>query len=342
MSFKLKNYLLIISLLTTSLYATEGISKWLRPAEIPQPKDNKITPDRVRLGKLLFFDERLSSSNKISCATCHHPSNGWSDKHPTPKAIGHNGAMGDFNSPVILNTAYQNRQFWNGRVKTLEQQASGPMEARVEMNISLKDLIPKLNKINAYKLLFKIAYPKSDGVITTEYLSKAIATFERTIVSTEAPFDKYIKGDENAISKDAKDGFELFKSKAKCIDCHDGFNFSDGSFHNIGLNAGELKAYQLGRYNVKKRDAWYGVMKTPTLRDVTKSYPYFHDGSVESLKEATEICSSGGRYKEGVRNKSLSIVDRDLTPSEVDKIVEFMKSLTGADIQLEIPKKFPQ
>lgn len=334
--------ILLMSLSVASSLASEDMSKWLRPAEVPYPADNKSTTKRVELGKLLYFDVRLSASEKISCATCHDPKRGWSDGVPTSKAVGHKGAVGPRNSPVILNTAYQNRQFWDGRVKTLEQQALGPIEADVEMNMPLKVLIPKLNAIDGYKKLFKEAYPQSNGEITKEYLAKAIATFERTVLSTVSPFDKYAMGDKKAISKDAKEGFELFTGKATCVVCHDGFNFSDGSFHNIGLNDGELDGKELGRYLVKRRAAWYGVMKTPTLRDVTKSYPYFHDGSVKTLEEATSICSGGGRYEHNVKNKSLSIVDRKLTKVEIDKIVSFLESLTGPDMKLEIPTKFPQ
>jgi len=333
---------LVASLSVTSLCATEDMKKWLRPSEVPQPADNKLTPQKIELGKLLYFDTRLSTSGKISCATCHHPKHGWSDEVPTPKAVGHEGAVGPRNSPVVLNTAYQNRQFWDGRVRTLEQQALGPIEADVEMNMSLDVLIPKLNKIKGYQKLFKKAYPESKGLITEDFLAKAIASFERTVLSTEAPFDKYAKGDKKAISKEARNGFKLFTSKAHCMDCHDGFNFSDGSFHNIGLNDGELSGKELGRYLVKRRAAWYGVMKTPTLRDVAKSYPYFHDGSVATLEEATAICSSGGRYDNNVKNKSTFMIDRKLSKSEIADIVAFMNSLSGPDMDLKIPTKFPQ
>jgi len=327
-------------LLATSLFATSDISKWLRPAEVPQPKDNKLTPERVALGKLLYFDTRLSKDNTISCATCHHPDHGWTDIKPTSKAVGFEGRVGPRNSPVVLNTAYQKHQFWDGRVKSLEQQALGPIEADVEMNMPLKDLIPKLNKIHGYVALFETAYP-GEGV-TKKSLAKAIASFERTVLSTESRFDKYIKGDKKAMSKTEQEGWTLFQDKAKCTDCHDGFNFTDGSFHNIGLNDGELTGKELGRYNVKARAAWYGVMKTPTLRDVTKSAPYFHDGSVKTLKEATIICSSGGRYEHNVKNKSDAMKDRNLTNIEIDNIVSFMKALTGPNLDIKIPTKFPQ
>ena len=334
--------LILTSLLATSTMATSDMSKWLRPSEVPQPKDNKLTPERIELGKLLYFDVRLSSSEKISCATCHHPKSGWSDLIPTAKAVGHEGRVGPRNSPVVLNTAYQSRQFWDGRARTLEQQALGPIEADVEMNMPLEVLIPKLNKIKGYQKLFAIAYPNSGGIITEKNLAKAIASFERTVVSTDAPFDRYIKGDKNAVNKYVLEGFKLFKGKAHCSDCHDGFNYSDGSFHNIGLNDGELNGKELGRYLVKRRAAWYGVMKTPTLRDVAKSSPYFHDGSVKTLKEATVICATGGRYQNNVKNKSTFIVDRKLKESEINKVVAFLKSLTGPDMKLKIPTKFPQ
>ena len=342
MIVKLGLNLLFISMAITSLSASNDLNKWLRPAEVPQPKDNKITPARVELGKLLFFDTRLSSSEKISCATCHHPKHGWSDEVQTSKAVGHNGLVGPRNSPTLLNVAYQKHQFWDGRVRTLEQQVLGPIEAGVEMNMPLDKLLLKLNAIKGYQKLFKEVYPKSDGVITEEYLSKAIATFERTIVSTKSPFDRYVKGDKKAMSAKAQKGFELFKGKAKCKVCHDEFNFTDGSFHNIGLRDGELSGAELGRYNVKGRAGWYGVMKTPTLRDITKSAPYMHDGSVKTLEEATTICASGGRYENNVKNKSLDIKDRGLNKTEINHIVSFMKSLSGPNMKLTIPSKFPQ
>ena len=323
-----------------SLHAIEDMSKWLRPAEVPQPKDNKLTPERIELGKLLYFDVRLSSSQKISCATCHHPKKGWSDLISTPKAVGHEGAVGSRNSSVILNTAYQNRQFWDGRARTLEEQVLGPIELDVEMNMPLDILIPKLNAIKGYVELFKKAYP-GEG-LTQKSLAKAIASFERTVVSTNSPFDKYAMGKKDAIGTQAKKGFELFKGKAHCIDCHDGFNFSDGSFHNIGLKDGELHGKELGRYLIKRRAAWYGVMKTPTLRDASKSAPYFHDGSAGTLHEVAHVCGNGGRFTHNVKNKSTFMVDRKLSRSEINELVSFIDSLTGPDMELTIPTKFPQ
>ena len=324
---------LMALLITTPLYASFVASDWLRPNRVPTPYDNKLTAKRVELGKLLYFDKRLSKSNQISCATCHDPELGWSDE--LSKAIGHNGAEGPRNSPTIINTAYQEHQFWDGRAKSLEEQALGPIEADVEMNMPLKKLIPKLNKINGYVKLFKEAYPSLG--ITKESLAKAIASFERTILSTESPFDRYIKGNKNAINKDAKDGFTLFKSKGRCTDCHSGFNFTDGSFHNLGLGDKDE-----GRVKMRKGvNISTGEMKTPTLREITKSWPYFHDGSVKTLHEAVAICGNGGRFT-NAKNLSPLIIDRNLNIDEIDKIVTFLRTLDGDKMNIIIPTKFPK
>ncbi len=322
----------VAALLTTAANAKEDLSKWLRPDAVPAPKDNQITPERIELGKFLYFDTRLSRDNTVSCATCHNPSLGWSDGQP--KAIGIEGRQGPRNSPTVINTAYQRHQFWDGRAKSLEEQALGPIQADVEMDMDLDKLVERLNGIKGYRELFEKAYP-GEG-ITKDTIAKAIATFERTVVSTEAPFDKYIKGDENAINANAKKGFALFTGKGKCNNCHDGFNFTDGSFHNLGLGDGDI-----GRYKLKKRAAWFHAFKTPTLRDVTLTGPYFHDGSVKTLEEATAICGNGGRFPNS-KNLSPLIEDRGLTSDEIRLIVDFLKTLEGAPMNIEAPSKFPQ
>ncbi len=322
----------VAAILTTSAVAKEDMNKWLRPENVPAPKDNQITPERITLGKFLYFDTRLSRDNTVSCATCHNPELGWSDGQP--KAIGIEGRQGPRNSPTIINTAYQRHQFWDGRAKSLEEQALGPIQADVEMDMDLDELVKRLNGIKGYKELFEKAYP-GEG-ITKDTIAKAIATFERTVVSTEAPFDRYIKGDENAISENAKKGFALFTGKGKCNNCHDGFNFTDGSFHNLGLGDSDI-----GRYKLKKRASWFHAFKTPTLRDVTKTAPYFHDGSIKTLEEATAVCGNGGRFPNS-KNLSPLIEDRGLTQEEIRLIVDFLATLEGEPMKLEIPTKFPQ
>jgi cytochrome c peroxidase len=317
----------------SSFAASPDMSKFLRPAEVPFPENNAPTLERVELGKLLFFDVRLSKNNDISCATCHNPKTGWQDG--VPLAVGDKGAVGSRNTPGILNSAYQHHQFWDGRVRTLEEQALGPIQADVEMNLSLDEALQRLNSIKGYVELFNKAYP-NEG-ITKDTLAKAIASFERTIVSSDAPFDKYIKGDKNAISPEALKGWEIFSSdKGKCLNCHDGFNYTDGSFHNIGLNTNDT-----GRFNVRERDAWFGAFKTPTLRDVTKTAPYFHNGSVPDLFTATDMCAQGGE-NHNVKNYSTALHRLDVTKEEVEFLVEFMKALESPDMDIKIPTVFPK
>ncbi len=324
---------LLLMLVSNPLLATIVSSDWIRPNSVPVPHDNQLTEKRIELGKLLFFDKRLSSSNNISCATCHNPELGWSDA--LPKAIGHNNAQGPRNSPTIINTAYQEHQFWDGRANSLEEQALGPIENPLEMNMPLEKLIEKLKKIEAYVKLFQEAYPNTG--LTKESLAKSIASFERTILSTESDFDKYILGDKGAITQEAKEGFELFTSKGRCTDCHSGFNFTDGSFHNLGLGSNDK-----GRIKIRKgKNISSGEMKTPTLRDITKTWPYFHDGSVKTLHEATAICGNGGRYPD-IQDLSPLIIDRGLNIDEIEKIVAFLRTLEGKERKLEIPTKFPQ
>jgi len=325
--------LAVLLLSISPLQAFSTSSEWIRPNSVPVPYDNRPTPQRIELGKLLYFDKRLSISEEISCATCHNPELGWSDGEP--KAIGHEGKVGPRNSPTIINTAYQTHQFWDGRVETLEEQALGPIEADVEMNMPLDILIPKLRKIKGYVKLFEEAYPGLG--ITKDTLAKAIASFERTILSTEAPFDRYIKGDKRAISKEAKDGFELFKEKGRCTDCHNGFNFSDGSFHNLGLKDGDKGRIEV-RKGVKKAT---GAFKTPTLRDITNTGPYFHDGSVKTIHEAAAICGNGGRFSD-VNGLSFFMIDRDLNIDDIEKLVTFMRTLEGKPMNIKIPTRFPK
>jgi len=285
-----------------SYHAKEDMSKWIRPDKVPAPKNNQITPERIELGKFLYFDTRLSRDNTVSCATCHNPEMGWSDGQP--KAIGIEGRQGPRNSPTVINTAYQRHQFWDGRAKSLEEQALGPIQADVEMDMDLDKLVERLNGIKGYRELFEKAYP-GEG-ITKDTIAKAIATFERTVVSTESPFDRYA------------------------------INFTDGSFHNLGLGDSDI-----GRYKLKKRAAWFHAFKTPTLRDVALTAPYFHDGSIKTLEEATAVCGNGGRFPNS-KNLSPLIVDRGLTPDEIRLIVDFLKTLTGKPMNISAPTAFPQ
>ncbi len=301
-------------------------SPWLRPAAIPAPPDNQLTATRVELGKKLFFDPRLSGSNWISCATCHNPALGWSDGLPT--AIGHGMRKLGRNTPTILNTAYNRFQFWDGRARTLEEQALGPIVAEEEMDQDLDELVEELKAIPGYVTLFEEAYP-GEG-ITKETIAKALASFQRSIVSTESPFDRWQKGEENAVSDAVKRGFELFQGKARCVVCHQGFNFTDDGFHNVGLKG----AKDLGRYKLVKVKVLKHAFKTPTLRDVELTWPYMHDGRYRTLEEVIEHYNRGGDTKVVDPN----IQPLGLTKQEVADLVAFLKSLTGDPRPIEVPQ----
>ena len=228
-----------------SIYAGEASdsdkTQWHIPKQLPYPKDNPLTKDKIKLGKELFFDPRLSKNNDISCSSCHNPKYGWSDNRA--KSIGDQNRVGKRNSPTVVNSVFLHNFFHDGRAKSLEEQALGPIESKVEMNIKLDKLVEKLKKIKKYQELFNKAF--DDGV-TKENIAKALASFQRTLLSLNAPFDKWIQGDKDAISEDAKEGFDLFLNKGRCQLCHAGFNFTNERFANIGLgDKSDLGVYEI-------------------------------------------------------------------------------------------------
>jgi cytochrome c peroxidase len=302
---------------------------YLRPATVPAPADNQTTPERVELGKALFFDPRLSGSNWISCATCHNPALGWSDGLAT--GIGHGMKQLGRATPTIINTAFNPIQMWDGRKSTLEDQALGPIGADVEMNQPLPELIAKLEQIDGYRTLFRKAYPNEP--ISEKTLAKAIASFERTVISTESPFDRWRMGDQSAVDAPVKRGFEVFTGKGNCVACHQGFNFTDNGFHNIGVK--DVGAVDLGRYNEKKLPSMKGAFKTPTLRDIALTAPYMRNGIYRTLDEVVEHYDRGGDVKE---NLSGNMKPLNLTAQEKADLVAFMNSLTGRHMAVAVPR----
>lgn len=307
--------------------SAEDTAKFLRPMTIPQPADNLLTPERVELGRSLFFDPRLSGSNFISCATCHNPALGWSDAQPT--AIGHGMGTLSRSTPTIINTAYQKFQFWDGRAKTLEEQALGPIMAKGEMAQSMDELLKELNGIPAYLAMFEAAYPGKG--ITQETLAKAIASFERTIVSSDSAFDRWLKGVDTAMNEPAKRGFQVFKGKANCTACHDGFNFTDDGFHNIGLKDN----VDDGRFSLKPIKVMKGAFKTPTLRDVALTAPYMHNGQYQRLEQVIDHYDRGGDPKD---NLDPNMKPLHLTPQEKADLLAFLKALTGDALAVTVPQ----
>jgi cytochrome c peroxidase len=300
--------------------------------EVIALKDNPPTLAKVELGKMLFFDPRLSISGELSCATCHDPDLGYSNAAPV--AVGHQHALGGRNVPTVLNATFASTQFWDGRAPDLEGQAGGPMTAGVEMAGIPEEIVQKLAKIPEYRKLCMAAFGE---YLSFENIRKSIATFERTILAGNSPFDKYYyDGVKGAITGAAMRGKEVFDNpdKGNCKKCHtytktDGY-FSDNQFHNVGIGFDKKlkkgEKYDLGRYDVTQKDEDKGRFRTPTLRNITDTAPYFHDGRTYSLKEATLICLNG------IPNDNLDPeykVKRKLSDQELADLVAFMESLTG-------------
>ncbi|MBN8531305.1 MAG: c-type cytochrome [Alphaproteobacteria bacterium] len=302
-------------------------AQYKRPKDIPHPKENPYSQAKATLGKALFFDPRLSRSGVMSCATCHNPSFSWGEWHE--KGVGDFHKVLGRKDPTVLNLAWDELYFWDGRADSLEAQALGPIEAEGEMNMKLDSAVGILKSIKGYRPLFEAAFPGEKEPITKENIGKAIATFERTIVSGEAPFDRWIKGDEKAISAEAKQGFELFNTKAKCASCHSSWRFSDGSFHDIGLPSKDVgRGAHLDLAKMKH------AFKTVGLRNIDQRAPYMHDGSVKTLEEVVD------HYDKGfVKRPSLSdiITPLGLTPEEKKSLVAFMKTLTSVDAPVTLP-----
>ena len=296
---------------------------------VTHPADNSWSKEKEGLGKMLFFDPRLSGSNWISCATCHNPGLGWSDG--LPRGLGNGQKELGRHSPTIINSGYFKLQFWDGRAKTLEEQAVGPIQAEVEMNQNMNALIEELGAIPGYVALFKKVFGRSG--ITSGNIGKAIAVFEKSVVSKNSSYDKYWEGDKLAMNSSAIKGMNIFFGKAKCGICHNGPAFTDSNFHNIGVKQhGPLKI-DLGRYSLTKDDFDKGAFKTPGLRHISKTAPYMHDGSEATLEDVVEFYDRGGDEEE---NRSPLITPLGLTGQEKKDLVEFLMALEGEPIAVSL------
>ncbi len=293
-------------------------ASYRRPRTIPFPAENPYTFEKVVLGKKLYFDTRLSQANLLSCASCHSPSYGWSDGQPT--GVGHLMKRLGRRSPTIINAAYGLIFMWDGRADTLEEQALGPIQADVEMAMPIDQLLKRLKAIAEYPPLFEAAFPGQG--ITPENIGKAIATYERTVISGRAPFDAWIDGDERAISDAAKRGFTLFNTKAQCNECHSGWNFTDDSFHDIGLASEDIGRGKILPEVLKSQHAF----KTPGLREITHRAPFMHNGSMTTLEQVVEHYNTGGINRP---SRSELIKPLNLTDQEKADLIAFLKTLTS-------------
>jgi len=327
------------------------------------PADNPTTPDKVALGQKLFFDGRLSADGTVACATCHDPAKGFTDGKPT--AVGIGKQVGHRNAPTILDALYNDTQFWDGRARTLEDQAKLPITNKIEMGMpNLDAAVASVAKVPEYQTAFQRIFGRP---INGDDLARALAAYERTQVAFDSPFDRFLGGDENAMDAAARRGWATFNGRGRCMSCH-GINgtrptFSDDKFHNIGVSAhkqnfvelarkglqlidsGNARAVddaalqtdmsELGRFLVTKQAHDVGAFKTSTLRNVLVTGPYFHDGSQETLWDVLDHYNKGG-----VQNPFLDggIQRLGLSEGEIDDLVAFLAALTS-DSYAAIGKK---
>jgi cytochrome c peroxidase len=299
------------------------------------PDKNPITPEKIALGKVLYFDPRLSKDGTIACASCHDPFHGFTDPERASKGVGNQ--PGGRNSPTVLNRLFSKEQFWDGRAEDLEAQALGPLTNPVEMAMPAhSDVEKQLRHIPGYAPLFEKAFGSQE--INIARAVQAIASYERTVLTGDSSYDRYVAGDKAAMSASAVRGMELFNGKANCKTCHSGFNFTDESYHNLGVGMDKAKP-DLGRYEVTKAESEKGAFKTPTLRNIELTAPYMHDGSESTLWEVVAFYNKGG-----VKNPYLSkeIKPLNLTQQETDDLVSFMQALSGPVTNMEPPDSFPK
>jgi cytochrome c peroxidase len=296
--------------------------------------DNPLTVEKVELGKLLFFDPRLSRDNTISCASCHKPELAWTDG--TKVSMGINNQLSSRNSMTVINRLYGRAQLWHGKMPTLESQAKNPLTKSVRMGMPSSDAeVAKLNAIQGYRERFQQVFCTD---VTIDGVAKAIAAFERTILSGNSPADRFDSGgEEGAMSESAKRGLAVFQGKGRCTRCHSGFNFTDEEFHNLGIDWDRHSA-DLGRYFVDKHPGTVGGFKTPTLRDIARTAPYMHDGRFATLEEVVDLYDQGG-----ITNPHLSnlIIPLGLSAQEKKDLVEYMRALNGEGWQIMPPTEFP-
>ncbi|WP_328731753.1 cytochrome-c peroxidase [Vreelandella azerica] len=253
----------------------------------------------------------------MSCATCHNPALGWADR--IPRATGHDGQVGERNTPTVLNSAFLGSQFWDGREPDLEGQALGPIEADVEMAMDLDVALERLTEFEIYRNKFAEAFPEDENPINADNLAYSIAAFERTLNTPNSPFDRYLSGDENAISEQAKDGMVAFVDNG-CIACHRGPALTDSQFHAIQVPGSK----DLGRYTVTGEESDKYRFRTPTLRNVAVTYPYMNNGATETLEEAVAVMGK-------------EMLGREFEEQTINDITAFLNTLTGEMPEFEIP-----
>jgi cytochrome c peroxidase len=297
------------------------------PRKVPAPRDNPTTAEKVALGKQLFFDPRLSGDNKMSCATCHRPDRSFTDGLPLSKGAG--GKTLTRNTPSLLNVGFYSTFHWDGRVSSLEEQALLPIQSPDEMNQDLDELERELNAVPGYVKQFQAIFATR---VTRDSLAKALAAFQRTLVTGPSPYDRYLAGHQDALSDEARQGMELFFGNAGCASCHRGPLLSDEKFYRLGISRDRGRGLITG----KKEDNY--KIRTPSLRNVARTGPYMHDGSFKTLYEVVTF------YYRGVQRRGPEGLPLDIESlagnsfSEIDPLVSFLKALTGEEPKITPPE----
>jgi cytochrome c peroxidase len=354
-----KKILLKITIVYMFIVATLiGKEPKLEPLpEVKIPNDNPQTKIKIELGKLLYFDPRLSGDGSTSCATCHDPNQGFAKS--TEMSPAYPGNKHFRHSPTVLNTAYNDRLFWDGRAKSLEEQAEKPIASPFEMNMNYDLLEERLKSIPKYVELFKKAFPGEKDPITIKNIAKAIAAFERTLVTPNSPFDRYLRGDKNALTPQQIKGMELFQGKANCIQCHNGPNLTDNQLHITGVpkakveddpQVAAVRRFVLRTSGIKDFDKYAQdpgafastndkdkiyAFKTPSLRNIAITPPYMHNGVFKTLDDVIEFYNQGGG---NVKNKDPNLKRLNLTKEEKEALKAFLQSLTGELPEIEEPE----
>lgn len=346
------------------LYSSGNLSSWPKPVldqealpffteigHLPEtefPKDNLFSEEKELLGKTLFFDPRLSKSNQIACASCHDPELGWTDNRTF--SFGHDRQIGTRNSMTILNVAYARSLFWDGRAWSLEDQSQMPIQDEREMSEHIDIAAAKIAKIKGYGLLFEKAF--GDKKVTKERIAKAIATFERTVTSIPAKFDQFIDGKSEIYTDDELMGLHLFRTKAQCMNCHHSGYFSSSRFENVGTALLNSSQEDLGRYLVTKNPSDAGKFRVPSLREVARTGPWFHNGSMKTLSEVIEFYSKGNpelyqnrtTVHDGVTltsEKSNMVRLLELNEVEISQIESFLRTLSTKTERI-VPPEMPK
>jgi cytochrome c peroxidase len=322
----------LVLLSGTDSYGQSGSRKLKPLASLPEaaraPDDNPTTPEKAELGKQLFFDPRLSGDNTLSCASCHLPEKAFADGLPQGKGRG--GKTLSRNTPSLLNVGFYSRYFWDGRAKSLEEQALGPIVSPDEMNQDIDELVDELNAVPSYTEQFQAVFGTH---VTREGIAQALAAFQRTLVTGPSPLDRYLAGDTSALSESARRGMELFTGEADCVRCHKGPHLSDGEFYRLGLAS---RDQGLAAVTGKTEDR--GRFRTPSLRNVADTAPYMHDGSQRSLADVVTF------YYRGVPTATADGLPLHVQPlsgqsfSEIPDLVAFLESLSGEPPQISPPE----